>query len=745
MPCSRQVAASVDGDVEAPASSRSRLVRFGPFELDGRSGELRKSGVRVPLQDQPLKLLERLLDRPGEIVTRDELRGCLWPDDTFVDFEQGVNAAVKRLREALADSAETPRFIQTLPRRGYRFIAPVACDNGTPPAAAISDTAGVRPRLGWRAAAGAGLAGVVLVAAAWIILVRPSERGASAAPPLLPAPRVMPLTRLSGSEHQPTFSPDGSQLAFTWDGGAPDNADIYVTLVGSAEVRRLTTDAGRDFAPQWSPDGRQIAYVRAAGPTSQRIRVMSALGGSDREVSDFAVWAPIAWSPDGRFIAAGRAGEASEVEQSHAIYLIPLGAGTPRPLTRPEGATNDWSPAFAPDGRRLAYASCSDLAYRSVCHVQVVDLDAAFAPAGPPRRLTPDSVWTLNGLAWTRDGKDIIYSARQASLVQLWRADAAAARPPERIEMAGPGVVSPAIAPVGERLAYAHATEDMDIYRFDPPGRAAPISRSSATDSLPGFSPDGRRIVFCSGRSADAFEVWVSGLDGSNPERLTHGPGEWQCSPSWSPDGTTIAFDSRAADGSWHIWTIGAAGGPPRQITTDAGSQVRPSWSRDGRWIYFVWRREHDRDVWRMRVSGGRPERITHGGAHVTAARESTDGTGLWYKREQDDGPLLFQPLAGGEARPVIPCVRGPHFSIGSGGIYYIPCARAGEAGHDMPVRVFNAATGKDRLFATLDDVVWPAAGRSGGAPVISPDGRTLLYGRLHTREADLMLIEHFR
>jgi Tol biopolymer transport system component/DNA-binding winged helix-turn-helix (wHTH) protein len=732
--------------VEAPASSRSRLVRFGPFELDERSGELRRSGIRVPLQDQPLKLLERLLDRPGEIVTREELRGCLWPDDTFVDFEQGVNAAVKRLREALADSAETPRFIQTLPRRGYRFIAPVARDDG----AAIVQVAPSDARFGWRrAAAGAGIAGALLAAAAWITLVKPSQRGVAASPPAsLPAPRVMPLTRLNGSEHQPTFSPDGSQVAFTWDGGAPDNADIYVTLVGSAEVRRLTTDAGRDFAPQWSPDGRQIAYVRAAGATSQRIRVMSALGGSDREVSDFPVWAPIAWSPDGRFIAAGRAGEASTIGQPLAIHLIPLGAGTPRPLTRPEGDTNDWSPAFAPDGRRLAYASCGDLAHRSVCHVQVVDLDAAFAPTGPPRRLTPDSVWTLNGLAWTRDGKDIIYSARQGSLVQLWRADGAGTRPPERLEMAGPGVVFPAIAPVGERLAYAHATEDLDIYRFDPldpSGRAQPVSRSSATDSLPHFSPDGRRIAFCSGRSADAFEVWVSDLDGSPPERLTHGPGQWQCSPSWSPDGTTIAFDSRAADGSWHVWTIGASGGPPRQVTTDGGSQMRPSWSRDGRYIYFVWRREHDRDVWRTRVSGGPPERITHGGVSVTAARESIDGTGIWHKREMSDGPLLFQPLAGGEARPILPCVRATHYAIGPGGVYYMPCARAGESRHDAPVRVFNVVTGEDRLFATLDEIVWPAAGRLGGSLAISPNGRTMLYVRLHTREADLMLIENFR
>jgi dipeptidyl aminopeptidase/acylaminoacyl peptidase len=372
-----------------------------------------------------------------------------------------------------------------------------------------------------------------------------------------------------------------------------------------------------------------------------------------------------------------------------------------------------------------------------------VDLDAAFAPVGRPRRLTPESVWTINGLTWTRDGTSIIYSARQGSLVHLWRVDAAAARPPERIEMAGRGVQFPAVAPTGDRLAYVHMPEDMDIYRLDPPAPAQPIARSSFADSLPQFSPDGQRMAYCSARSNDAFEVWVAGLDGSPPERLTHGPGQWQCSPAWSPDGTRIAFDSRAEDGSWHVWTIDASGGVPQQVTTEAGDQVRPSWSRDGRWIYFVWKRAHDRDVWRTRGPKRPTERVTHGGSSVHAASESVDGTGVWYMHEQGEGPLLFQPLAGGSPRPVIPCVRGPRFSIGVDAIYYMPCRRANDTSPDAPVRVFREATGGDRLFATLTDVGGHAGTEVG--IVISPNGRTLLYNRLASREADLMLIEHFR
>ena len=284
--------------MEASAAQVASVIRFGVFELDPRSGELRRSGVLLNLQDQPLKVLECLLERPGELVTREALRQRLWPGDTFVDFEQGVNAAVKRLRETLADSAESPRFVETLPRRGYRFIAPVERDDrdrsglapsapdqraslaGKPAPPALVEKPPAAARRGRHALIAAGAIALVLMTiAAWL-------RRASPETPVAPL-RLVALTTLTGSEYGPTFSPDGSQVAFAWDGEQQDNSDIYVKLVGSSDVRRLTTHAAVDSAPQWSPDGKWIAYARSESPTSSQIRLMSSLGGSDRALSHF--------------------------------------------------------------------------------------------------------------------------------------------------------------------------------------------------------------------------------------------------------------------------------------------------------------------------------------------------------------------------------------------------------------------------------------------------------------------------
>ena len=203
-----------------------RLVRFGAFELDLRSGELRKSGARLSLQQQPLQLLSVLLEHPGELVTREELRKRLWPDDTFVDFEHGLNAAVKRLRDTLGDSAESPRFVETVPRRGYRFIAPASTPDG--PAAPNGRGTG-RWRVTWRwAIAGVGVG--VMTLGIWSLLKAPvrENAGSNTASALGSPGPVMRLTTGPNLNTEPVLSPDGEWVAYASDRVGQGNLDIWI-------------------------------------------------------------------------------------------------------------------------------------------------------------------------------------------------------------------------------------------------------------------------------------------------------------------------------------------------------------------------------------------------------------------------------------------------------------------------------------------------------------------------------------
>ena len=330
------------GDMPAPAEP---VVRFGAFDVDLRSGELRKSGVRIRIQEQPFRILTALLDRPGDIVTREELREILWPGDTFVDFDHSLNAAVNKLRELLGDSAAHPLFIETLPRRGYRFVYPVHRQDGLSARSAASDPEAAtsrgrsRRRAGWVI-----LAAAVLAAALAVALKRTAAPKASPARASAPLSAV-PLTSFPGLEANPSFSPDGSQIAFSWAGANQDNVDIYLTVRGGAEPRRLTDSPQEDYSPAWSPDGRWIAFLRQLGDRESEIRLISPLGGAETRLGQVVTgyltsWWPmqgpvLAWSPDGKWLAVQ---DQESIGKPIHLALLSVESGERRQLTEPASA-----------------------------------------------------------------------------------------------------------------------------------------------------------------------------------------------------------------------------------------------------------------------------------------------------------------------------------------------------------------------------------------------------------------------
>jgi Tol biopolymer transport system component/DNA-binding winged helix-turn-helix (wHTH) protein len=768
----------------APSPPAPRRARFSVFEVDRSASQLLKGGRPIKLALQPFKVLMLLLDRRGQVVSRGEIQRHLWGESTFVDFERGINFAINQIRAALCDDAEKPRYIETLPKRGYRFVAEVTdCVEAEPavnaaravaprhiqavpkgdyrliasvrfdhsPAGAIDAPVPLSPSPGtatkpigtwWWLTAGALLLAGVVSLATWLRVAQPRPLPTSTAGPPM---RVVQLTTLTGDEGWATFSPDGEQVAFTWAGEKHDSWDIFVTLVGSSDVRRLTTDPLIDWYPAWSPDGRQIAFLRDENVNDQwtvtrsgntTIQLVSALGGPSGKLSDFQGADSLSWSPDGRWLAVGRS--ESVAGQPAGIYLIPVDGGDPRLLIAPTAGHKLWQPAFSPDGRRLAYVSCTGSlgvtwppSATGNCDLYLADVDGQTNPIGLPQRLTTQRSSELDGVTWTRDGTAVVYSVTG----HLWRVGVDGTRAPERLEIAGANALSSATTLARDRLAFTRESIDRDIYRGEGGRPAQLLVGSTSPESEPRLSPDGRQLAFESARVGGEWpHIWVSEADGSNPRQLTHGPGG-AGSPSWSPDGRQIAFDSLRQDGHWHIWMIDADGGTPRRITTKADNEHVPMWSRDGRWIYFSSYEGPMRDIWRVLASGGTPERMTHSGSGPFAC-ESADGTSLLFQAQDNDSPLMMMALTGGQPRQLVACVNNSAFGVGLEGVYYVPC----DTGVDPPVHVLDPKTGRDRRFGTLNNLAHRPLGLS-----VSPDGRTIVYPRLTYRNSDLMLIENFR
>jgi Tol biopolymer transport system component/DNA-binding winged helix-turn-helix (wHTH) protein len=719
--------------------SASVCARFDRFQVDLTSGELHASaGTSVRIQQQPLQVLRLLLEAEGRVVTREQLSVALWPDDTFVDFEHGVNTAVKKLRQALGDSVENPKFVETLPKVGYRFLVPVEWvtdleDKRQPhPVPRISSGAAPVPqserqrRLLTRTNA-LVMSFIVAVVLAVLVLYRSQLLRSKA-----PEPSISLAVTSVGEKYSPSLSPGGEQFAFAWNGGNGPYFSIYVKLIGTEEPLRLTKQESVDYNPVWSPDGRYIAFCRIQkGDTG--IYIVPALGGAERKVREthweerefyevFWYFGRLSWSPDGKLLAFS---DRTASNGPTSILLLSLDTLAARRLTSP-GIPGDYNPVFSPDGKTLAFNRGSQ---------GVTSIYTLPVAGGEERRLITGSQFGW-GLAWTPDGRNIVFG-RAGWLAKsgwLWKISRYGGEP-ERLQFGQEGT-EPSIR--GNRLVYARQVTNLNIWkrRLDSLPSLVPAERflsSTTIESGPQFSPDESRIVFESTRSG-AYEVWECRSDGSNLVQLTH-LNSVTGTPRWSPDGQQIAFDSRAP-GNADIFVMDSRGGSLRNLTNEASTDVVPSWSRDGRWIYFASDRSGEWQVWKMPSAGGPAVQVTHHGGY--GGFESLDGKFLYYTKGATVSGIWRIPTAGSEETEVIGSLGAGYWgywAVVKKGIYYL------ETTGKPAIAFFDFTTQRIRKVFELENR--PAREATGMA--VSQDGGTILYTQLDALSRDIVLVENFR
>ena len=722
------MSSSVDKS-ERASGGNSHRVAFDRFELDLRSGELRKDGRKIRLQAQPFQLLAMLIENAGEVVTRDEVCRALWQADTFVDFDHSVAAAVSKIREALGDSVENPRFLETLPKRGYRFIgkikpeAPVVMAVAKPQQSV--ELVPVPAANAWTSRKWAlGLVGAAVLVAAAVLFGRLSRKPGSSQPMT-----VVPFTSYPGWETAPSFSPDGSRIAFSWDNGASKRSgrpgfDLYVKAIGSETVLRLTNHPSEWISSTWSADGTQIAFHRLAADDTG-IYVVPALGGPERKLLvthiPYSVAAPISWSSDGKWLAFS---DTENGRPDGRAYLLDMETLESHKFPHDPSCNHEGALTFSHSGQELAMLCVHNT---TSFEYLVTDLQGKSKRSLATRREFP------LGLAWSGDDKSLIVSGANGQDEEFYAirvSDGDVHKLP-----VGDGEW-PTISRDGHKLAFSLTDDRVNIWRKDlehPEAPALQMLASTRQQNNSQYSPDGRHVAFDSARSG-TWSVWVADADGGNPVQISHeGPAGF---PRWSPDSQKITFDMAAEpSGLGGVYTADISDRVAHRLKTNVREADHPYWSHDGKWIYFRGSEGVGHQLYRCPVGGG-DATLLAGSLDLVTSIESSDGKALYFPSRIANSNIMMLALDHSGATPQevsgMPRVFDEsQWTLAQDGIYFAP--------HDSPRSIcfFDFATRHTREIFKADKDL-------GDGMSVSPDGRYLLYSQIDESNANIMIVNYF-
>ena len=545
----------------------------------------------------------------------------------------------------------------------------------------------------------------------------------------------VPLTTYQGNEISPSFSPDGNQLVFVWNGEREDNGDIYVKVVGPGEPLRLTTDPGFDLGPKWSPDGKTIAFLRMIDPRTLDVLLLSPLGGRETRVGRFytrryigGLLASLCWSADSKFLIVA----ASEKEDApNALLRIDVTTRTVTLLASLNPPADGYSgPVMSPDGRTLAAVRIAN-----GNTVELLSLSPGIDVTGT--RLLPEVGANVGGIDWTPDGEDLVYSHLLNNPLPIYRIAVAGGRP-RTLAWTGAGALGPAVGRASGKLAFTRVARDTNLYRVQIadagrvlPGRERLVS-SSFREVFAQQSPDGQRLTFSSNRSG-TVQIWTADADGTRAVPLTSMSATATTgTPRWSPDGRRISFDS-SDSGAYQVYIVNADGGQPTMLTRGPSASFGAAWSRDGRWVYFTSNRSGRHEIWRVASSGSEPEQVTRD--RGASPDISPDGRWLYYIKDAPTQSLWRRPLEGGAEMMLAPSLYRYNFAPTGDGVYFV---RPIGNGTTASVVYLDMATQRTTEVFTMDKP--PDLGLS-----VSPDGKSLFFAQLDYSGQDLMVVEGFK